>query len=345
MTGVSILMASLQQNNELHYSAMQRRRLWRQERLPGAENSAPAGMARLVRGGSRRAGLGFVGARTVKARNGNAEQAVIHGKLRAMMNMVVHDHAANTCRARHVKNLLAASEQLPILHHFRVAYAGQRCASVRDILVKHREQFLSIGVFRRLISWPTDRRIIQFLGLDRHWQPFHHRRHMTSKPAAGAGLFVRLPVPFFIGTAFQDFTSVLHLLIKLSEHHLSNRHDFLRGGIRDSGTPILGEQKANCQGLFYLSGAPSCNSLSLPCLVARTRFFGDSGLARPRALSAGLDSSLKRKKMALWHTNFPHRTEKILSVFFSMTRNWRSGRWPSARTRGSSRSLMPSPIP
>src|SRR3981189_1858001 len=79
------------------------------------------------------------------------------------------------------------------------------------------------------------------------------------------------PVPFVIGNAFEGLASALHLLVELTKHHLSNGHDFLPCGIRDSGALILGEQKANCQAFpFRRPASPSFGPPTLPCLVART---------------------------------------------------------------------------
>ncbi len=222
------------------------------------------------------------------------------------MNVVVHHHAPNTCDARHVENFLAAREQPPILHHFCVAHASQRCAGIRDILVKHREQFLSVFNLRWLKTRPAHRRIIQFFGLDRHWQPFHHRGHVAGKPADGARLVVRLPVPLFIGTSFQNFAGVLHFLVELTKHHLSNGHDSLPFEFRDFRARIIGEQKANCQGLLSTtreSILPPANSALLSCANDAIGHFKFTHQKRP--FDDALDSFHREDKMTLWHTNSP----------------------------------------
>src|ERR1700687_419715 len=104
MTGISVLMVSLRKSGALHYTAMQGRSC-------GGKPNSGSGILRprkamLIRGGSGCARLGFVGAGAVKARNGNAEQAVIHRELRAMMDVVIQDHSPNAGHARQVENFL-----------------------------------------------------------------------------------------------------------------------------------------------------------------------------------------------------------------------------------------------
>src|SRR6267378_5738215 len=148
MTGVSTAMATLQETGKQYYSAMGKSTLRREEQEGGANSALRA--KRLVCGGSGGSVLAFVGAGTVKTGDGNPQQAVVHRELRTMMNVMIHHHAANARRARHRENFLAAGEQFPSLHHFRIAYFRQCRARLCNVLVKLREEFLSVGDFRRL---------------------------------------------------------------------------------------------------------------------------------------------------------------------------------------------------
>src|SRR5260370_1219896 len=202
---------------------------------PRQRNSA------LVRGAPRRARLAFVRARTVKPRNRNAQQAVIHRELRAMMYKMVQHHSSKAGNARHVENFLAASKQFPVLHHFRIAHVGKRGARFGDILVEFGEQLFSVFNLWRLEAWAIHGRVIELLGVDGHWQPSHPGGDMAGQPADRSGFLVWFPVPFVIGNALEGRAGALHLLVGLTKHHLSNGHDFLPCGLRDSDAPILSE--------------------------------------------------------------------------------------------------------
>src|SRR5260370_34709399 len=115
----------------------------------------------LICSGSSRARLSFVRAGAIKSGHGNAEQAVIDGELRAMMNQVVEAHAANTRDTRHGEDFLAAGQQLPVLQDLRIAYFGERRVGLRGILVKFGEQLLAVFNFHRLISRAPHRRVIE----------------------------------------------------------------------------------------------------------------------------------------------------------------------------------------
>src|SRR6267154_3705664 len=304
MTGVSVVMAGLQRNSRHHYSAKEERRLGRHRRGQQGRSMLRPHFTKLglVCGGSNCARLGFVRAGAIKPGHGNAEQAVVHRQLRAMMNMVVHHHAPNACHAWHVENFLAAGEQFPILHYFRVAYGRKRCARFHDILVKHREQFLSIVDLRWLKTRPIHRGIIQLLGLDCPWQPFHHRRYMAGEPADGAGLVVRFPIPLFVGTSLQDFAGVLHFLVKLTKHHLSNGHDFLPCGIlRLRRTDPRRTKSELSRSSFHGSETPRLRAAFRYLLSCRSVQIGD--LAFAEAVATWLDSPRKRKKITTCHTN------------------------------------------
>src|SRR5512137_2430343 len=64
-------------------------------------------------GRSSSAGLAFIGAWPIESGHRNIQKAKIDGKLRAMMNEVVEDHAPDTRDARHSKNRRATREQGP----------------------------------------------------------------------------------------------------------------------------------------------------------------------------------------------------------------------------------------
>src|SRR6266566_6593016 len=106
MTGVSVLMVSRRRSGELHYTAMQGRRLQRQAKLSGDGTLRPRRVI-LMRGRSGRARLSFIRARAIKARNGDVEQAEIDRELSAMVDVVIQDHPPNAGHARHVENFLA----------------------------------------------------------------------------------------------------------------------------------------------------------------------------------------------------------------------------------------------
>src|SRR4029077_19311128 len=91
----------------------------------GAENSAPIQNEILVRCGSCRGFLRLIRAGTVKARNGDVEQAEIDGELRAMMDKVIEAHSANAGDTRHGENFLATGEQLPAFRYVGVAHFGE----------------------------------------------------------------------------------------------------------------------------------------------------------------------------------------------------------------------------
>ena len=167
-----------------------------------------------------------------------------------MMNNVVHHHPPNASHARHGENLFAAGQQLPPLHHFRVAHARQRGTCFRDVLVQFSEQRSLVLNLRRLVAWAAHRGVIQFFGVDSHRHPAGHSRDVAREPSNRTGFLMRFPIPLLVGTSFEGLAGVLHLLVELTKHHLSNGHDFLPCGIRDGGAPILGEQKANCQELL-----------------------------------------------------------------------------------------------
>src|SRR6266849_537147 len=109
MTGGSVLIKSLRTSGGFYYSAIGKTRLCGRENSESGEIFRPRKIIpNSVRGGFRCARLTFIRAGTIEARHVNANQPEVHRELGAMMNMVVHHHAANACNARHVENLLAA---------------------------------------------------------------------------------------------------------------------------------------------------------------------------------------------------------------------------------------------
>src|SRR5215469_8693243 len=88
--------------------------------------------------------LRLIGARAVHPRNSDAQQTIINRELRAVMNVMVQDHAPNAGNARHSKNLLTPGEQPPVLHHFGVADSRERRARFAYVLVKLGQQLFSI---------------------------------------------------------------------------------------------------------------------------------------------------------------------------------------------------------
>ena len=57
----------------------------------------------------------------VKPRDGDIQQAEVDAQLRAMVNQVIHHHAADAGYTRHREDLLTTGKQLPTLQHFLIA--------------------------------------------------------------------------------------------------------------------------------------------------------------------------------------------------------------------------------
>src|SRR5438094_10008 len=113
--------------------------------------------------------------------------------------------------------------------------------------------------------------------------PAGHSRDVAREPSNRTGFLMRFPIPLLVGTSFEGLAGVLHLLVELTKHHLSNGHDFLPCGIRDSGAPILGEQKANCQVLLAFTATPPAPPLFGPFLLRLANTArGPSGFAAPQ---------------------------------------------------------------
>src|SRR5260370_1717083 len=224
-------------------------------------------------GGSRCARLAFVGARTVKPRHRNTDQAEIDRKLSTMMDKMVKHHPSNASHAWHGEDLFAAGEQLPPFHHLCVAYVGKCGASLGRVLVELDQQALAVFNFRWLVSWAAHRRVIELVGVEGRWQPAHHGRDVAREPSNSSGFLVGLPVPLFIGTSFEDLARVLHLLVKLSQHHLSNGHGFLPCGIRDSCGTDTRRTKSELSRTFF---------------TTRTPFFGRSTSVLLRCVKGGI---------------------------------------------------------
>src|SRR5437762_1556277 len=167
-----------------------------------------------------------------------------------MMEKMIEAHAANAGDARQREDFLSASEERPVLHEVSVADAGERGAGLGSGFVKSSEEFLAVGDFGRFEGGAANGSIIELLRFNSHGDPVGDGANMTGEPAERSGLFMGLPVPLFIRTAFQDLAGVLHFLVKFRQHGLSNGHTNLLCEIRDFSTPILGEQKANCQALL-----------------------------------------------------------------------------------------------
>src|SRR6266850_24857 len=91
----------------------------RREKWKGGANSALKAR-RLICGGSGGSVLTLVGTGTVQTGDGNPQQAVVHGELRAVMDQVIHHHAANARGARHSATFLSNSAS----SSFRLAIFG-----------------------------------------------------------------------------------------------------------------------------------------------------------------------------------------------------------------------------
>ncbi len=194
--------------------------------------------------------LVFVRAGAVQPGHRNIEQAEVHPELRAMVNEVIHHHAANAGHARHGEYLLAAGQQLPAFHQLRVARRRQCRPRLRGFLVEHRKQILAILDFRRLVRGTIHRSIVQLLGFDGHGGPSGQRGDVSGEPADRSGLLVRLPTPLVIGYAFEDLTSALHFLIEFTQHRLTDCHSCLSEGrlvLRTLQPGNLRRTKGECQ--------------------------------------------------------------------------------------------------
>ncbi len=182
-----------------------------------------------------------------------------------MMDEMVEAHSANARDTRHGENLLATGQQFPTFRHVGVADFGECGTGFGGAFIKSVKEFLAVGDFRRLKGGAANGGVIEFLRIDGHGDPLRNSADVGGEPAESAGFFVGLPVPLFIGTAFQDFASVFHLLVEFGQHGLSNGHTSLLCEIRDCSTAILGEQKANCQALpsatpIHFFGPANCSA-------------------------------------------------------------------------------------
>src|SRR5882762_8802319 len=153
MTGVSVVMAGLQQSNAFHYSAMGKTKLCGGKNSESGEIFRPRQIIQdSICGGSSCARLGFISARTVEARHGNTDQAEVDRELSAMVDKMVKHHPSNASYAWHGENLFAASEQLPILQHFRIAHSRKRGTGFRDVLVKFGECLIVVFDFDKNVA-------------------------------------------------------------------------------------------------------------------------------------------------------------------------------------------------
>src|SRR6516162_1773006 len=125
----------------------------------------------IARRSLRRRRRHLVRARPIQTRHGNIQQPEIHGQLRPVMDQVVEHHAADARHPWHLENLLSTCQKRPILHHFLIAYATERGAGLRDILLKDLQQLLAVVCLRRLVGRSVHRSIIQLLGPNRHCCP------------------------------------------------------------------------------------------------------------------------------------------------------------------------------
>src|ERR1700733_5443696 len=147
--------------------------------------------------------LVFVAAGAVEPWHWNAKQTIVNRELPAMMNQMVHHHAANTADTWHDENGLATGLERPIFHHVRAAGAGKRRPSFRSFFVKNVQSLLPILHLRRLKRWSVHRCVIEFLSINGHSGPPRERGDVRDIPANGTGLVVGLPIPLLIGNALE----------------------------------------------------------------------------------------------------------------------------------------------
>src|SRR5690348_13178127 len=174
--------------------------------------------------GRRRARLRFIRAGAVEARHGHPNEAEIHSELAAMVNQVIQNHATNAHAARQRENLLAARQERPLLLKVGVASRDERDTSLGDSLVERGQQLRAIFNLGRLVARPADGSVVQALGVHGHGQPLRYGANVSGKPAERSGFLVRLPVPFFVRDALQDFTRVFHFFIKFRQQGLADAH-------------------------------------------------------------------------------------------------------------------------
>ena len=168
----------------------------------------------------------LVRARAIQTRNRNAYQPEINRKLRAVMNHVIHAHAADTRDSRERENLLATGKQLPSFHDFFIADAGERRSSFRAAFVKRCKKLFPVRDLRRLVGRSISRarnpalRVLMVMVIHSG-----NRAHVPGKPAhacrtsrAASNSTCRRD------TRSSDFARVLHLFVKFGQHRLSNGH-------------------------------------------------------------------------------------------------------------------------
>src|SRR5437660_2743268 len=188
-----------------------------------------------------RARLVFIRAGTIEARHGNSDEPEVNRELRAMMDEMVEAHSANAGDTRHGEDLLATGQQFPTFRHVAVTHFGECSACFGGPFIKGSKEFLAVGDFWRLKGGAANGGVIELLRIDGHGDPLRNSPDVGGEPAESAGFFVRLPVPLFIGTAFQDSARVFHLLVEFGQHGMSNSHGNLLCEIREFSAAILGE--------------------------------------------------------------------------------------------------------
>src|SRR5271157_5737910 len=132
--------------------------------------------------------LHFVSTGAIETRNWNAQLAIVHGQLAAMMDDMVEHHAAKTSYPRHGKNRLPTGQQRPVLHHVRVAGLGNRRARCRHTLIEFRKDLLAVLEFWRLVAGPADGSIVKLLCGQSHRGPVGQRGQVQTIPANCAAL-------------------------------------------------------------------------------------------------------------------------------------------------------------
>src|SRR5580700_1335595 len=159
--------------------------------------------------------LAFVCGWAVESGHRDIVEAIVDAELGAMVDQVVHDHAAEDCGARHGENGLAVLQQSPQLHELFVGGAGEAGASLLCAFVEDGENFfaiLAVGHFNLLAAWSD----VEIIGLKHRGSPAGHHSNVIREPAQGSGFGVRLPVPLVIGDSFEGFAGVGKFLINFS---------------------------------------------------------------------------------------------------------------------------------
>src|SRR5712664_4852783 len=102
---------------------------------------------------------------------------------------------------------------------------------------------------------------------------------------------MRFPIPLLVGTSFEGLARVLHFLVELTKHHLSNGHDFLPCGIRELRHTDTRRTKSELSSSFFTTSTPRLQASRLCPALLRERGNCHTEFASPEGdFTDGLDS-------------------------------------------------------